>query len=242
VAGGDVPEDGELKDRMDHLIRETEEGVGTARREAGAWAREKGTMPAETWQACAEPIDLLCRVYKRTSERKLLLLVCGAARLVPGASHFMGGDRGVGVVERYLAGAATVADWIAATRVWGASATVADWWPAYHLAHHVVLQAAETAQDKGILCDLFRCVFGNPFRPLVLAPACRTPTVVSLATVTYEEPVLPSGRLDAVRLAVLADALEEAGADVALLEHLRNPGPHVRGCFPVDLCLAREGP
>jgi len=32
-------------------------------------------------------------------------------------------------------------------------------------------------------------------------------------------------------LPVLADALEDAGcADQELLEHLRGPGPHVRGC------------
>jgi hypothetical protein len=38
---------------------------------------------------------------------------------------------------------------------------------------------------------------------------------------------------------VLADALEEVGgADEALLGHLRGPGPHVRGCWAVDLVLA----
>jgi hypothetical protein len=47
----------------------------------------------------------------------------------------------------------------------------------------------------------------------------------------------PSGELDPHRLAVLADALEEAGAPAELVEHLRSPGPHVRGCWPVDLCL-----
>jgi hypothetical protein len=38
---------------------------------------------------------------------------------------------------------------------------------------------------------------------------------------------------------VLADALEEAGADAGLLAYLRSPGPHIRGCFAVDLALAR---
>ena len=37
-------------------------------------------------------------------------------------------------------------------------------------------------------------------------------------------------------LAVLADALEDAGCtDAALLEHLRSAGPHVQGCFALDL-------
>jgi hypothetical protein len=40
---------------------------------------------------------------------------------------------------------------------------------------------------------------------------------------------------------VLADALEEAGCtDAELLQHLRGPGPHVRGCHLVDLLLAKE--
>jgi hypothetical protein len=39
---------------------------------------------------------------------------------------------------------------------------------------------------------------------------------------------------------VLADALEEVGADRALLDHLRSPGPHVRGCFVVDALLGKE--
>jgi hypothetical protein len=98
-------------------------------------------------------------------------------------------------------------------------------------------QAQVVGEDA--LCDLLRCVFGNPFRPLSLTPACSTPTVATLAQAAYEERDSPSGHLSPARLGVLADALEEAGADRALLDHLRSPGPHVRGCFPVDLCLKR---
>lgn len=50
-----------------------------------------------------------------------------------------------------------------------------------------------------------------------------------------------SGHLHADRLAVLADALEDSGADSEeLLSHLRSPGPHVRGCFALDLLLGKE--
>jgi hypothetical protein len=82
-----------------------------------------------------------------------------------------------------------------------------------------------------------RDIVGNPFRPLTLSAANRTPTVASLARAVYDERQLPSGELDTHRLAVLADALEEAGETGELLEHLRSPGPHVRGCHVVDLCL-----
>jgi hypothetical protein len=92
-------------------------------------------------------------------------------------------------------------------------------------------------QEERAQAALVRDVFGNPFRPIAFAPVYLTPTVISLAEAAYNERHLPSGELDSHRLAVLADALEEAGAPVELLDHLRSPGPHVRGCFAVDLCL-----
>jgi hypothetical protein len=84
---------------------------------------------------------------------------------------------------------------------------------------------------------LLRDSIGNPFRPVTLSPAKRTPTVVSLARAAYNERQLPSGELNPHHLAVLADALEEAGAPGELVAHLRGPGPHIRGCHVVDLCL-----
>jgi hypothetical protein len=91
--------------------------------------------------------------------------------------------------------------------------------------------------------DVLRDIFGNPFRPVVLDPAWLTwndGAAVSLAQTVYDDRDLPSGHLDAARLAVLADMLEEAGAtDAQLLGHLRSPGPHVRGCFAVDALLGK---
>ncbi len=105
---------------------------------------------------------------------------------------------------------------------------------------HAADQTPEQA-EKAAHSDLLREIFGNPFRPVSIKPAWLTPTVSNLATVAYEERVLPSGELDPARLAVLADALEEAGCDNAdILNHLRSPGPHVRGCWPVDLLTGRE--
>jgi hypothetical protein len=96
--------------------------------------------------------------------------------------------------------------------------------------------AAHTAERRA-QAALLRCV-ANPFRPAALHPAWlawRGGTVVSLARAAHDERELPSGHLDPVRLAVLADALQDAGCDDAdVLGHLRGPGPHVRGCWPVD--------
>ncbi len=91
------------------------------------------------------------------------------------------------------------------------------------------------------LVALVRDVFGNPFRPTPFEPAWRTPAAVSLAQVAYDDRDPASGHLDPARLAVLSDALEEAGcADDDILGHLRSPGPHVRGCWALDLVLAKE--
>jgi hypothetical protein len=97
---------------------------------------------------------------------------------------------------------------------------------------------AESAEQMRLFRDLFGPL---PFRSVILSPAWLTPTVVSLAQAAYEQQDLPSGHLDPARLAVLADALEEAGCtEVAILDHLRGPGPHVRGCWPVDLLTGRK--
>jgi hypothetical protein len=102
------------------------------------------------------------------------------------------------------------------------------------------VRASEYAQQAGLLRDLF----GNPFRLVTLSPAILTwndSTVIRLAQAAYDERHLPAGTLDSGRLAVLADALEEAGcSDADILGHLRGPGPHVRGCWAVDLCLGKS--
>ena len=91
---------------------------------------------------------------------------------------------------------------------------------------------------------LLRCLFRNPFAaPPRIDPAWlawNDGTVKRLAEAAYQERALPSGELDGHRLAVLADALEEVGADAALVEHLRGPGPCVRGCHVVDMLTGRE--
>ncbi|MBY0227743.1 MAG: hypothetical protein K2W96_00545, partial [Gemmataceae bacterium] len=65
---------------------------------------------------------------------------------------------------------------------------------------------------RKLLRPLLRDVFGNPFRPVALDRRWRTSTIRSLAQAAYDERDLPSGRLDPLRLSILADALEEASA------------------------------
>jgi len=91
-------------------------------------------------------------------------------------------------------------------------------------------QAAAVRMAQIAQAELLRCVVGDPFRP---GPRGTWPdaTVERLARWAYDERAFD-------QLPVLADALEDAGcADAALLSHLRGPGPHVRGCWAVDVVL-----
>jgi len=84
---------------------------------------------------------------------------------------------------------------------------------------------------------LLRDVFGNPFRPAVVDPVWSVwndGTVVKMARVIYDEEQFED-------VPLLADALEEAGCiDEEILSHCHGPGPHVRGCWVVDLLLRKE--
>ncbi len=91
---------------------------------------------------------------------------------------------------------------------------------------------------------LLRDLFGPlPFRPVAHDPswlAWNGGTVSQLAQAVYNERELPSGHLDTTRLALMADMLEDAGCtDPEILQHLRDDGPHVRGCWVVDLLLGK---
>jgi hypothetical protein len=104
-------------------------------------------------------------------------------------------------------------------------------------------KGARRQREIAAHCDLVRDLFGNPARPAALDPAWLTwndGLMPRLAEAAYQERLLPAGTLDRDRLAVLADALEEAGCnDAAILQHLRGPGEHVRGCWVIDLLTGR---
>jgi hypothetical protein len=90
------------------------------------------------------------------------------------------------------------------------------------------------ANEQATQAKMLRDIFGNPFRPVALSQAEQTPTAVALAQAIYDERAFD-------RLPILADALEDAGCtDAAILGHCRGPGPHVRGCWVVDLILGKS--
>jgi hypothetical protein len=99
---------------------------------------------------------------------------------------------------------------------------------------------AATAAKRGELaaqCHLLRDLFGNAFNPVnhnSAWPEWNDGALVRLAQGIYDDRAFD-------RLPTLANALEDAGcAEPDLLSHLRSPGPHVRGCWAVDLLLGKE--
>jgi hypothetical protein len=79
-----------------------------------------------------------------------------------------------------------------------------------------------------------RDLWGNLFRAVRVDPRWRTADAVGLARGIYEDRAFD-------RLPILADALIEAGCDdESILGHCRGHGPHVRGCWVVDLVLGKE--
>jgi hypothetical protein len=95
---------------------------------------------------------------------------------------------------------------------------------------HVRLVMEEREQQVLLVYEMF----GNPFRPVTFSPSWRTDTTLALARQMYDS-------RDFGAMPILADALQDAGCDNAdLLDHCRGPGPHVRGCWVVDLVLGKE--
>jgi hypothetical protein len=94
------------------------------------------------------------------------------------------------------------------------------------------------------LRELLRDVFANLFCSVRVEPSWLTwnaGTISRLAQSAYDDLRLPEGTLASDGLVILADALEEAGCpDAAILAHCRSAGPHVRGCWVLDLLLGRR--
>jgi hypothetical protein len=99
------------------------------------------------------------------------------------------------------------------------------------------------------LARLLRDLFGNPFRPrppkgrkagtlwrneLASLQSWNDGLVVKLAQSMYDGRVFDA-------MPILADALEESGCtDIDVLNHCRQSGEHVNGCWVIDLLLGKK--
>jgi hypothetical protein len=220
-------------------------------------------MTEAEWLAATDPVAMLTflRDSERASERKLRLFACGCARRIYERIPRLADA--ADLVERYADGLARAEEFrrlgdpvmvrrggdylpYLGSRDAGVAASGTSVWVANVVSGRSKPQGytdprylAERAAHAALLRDIF-----NPFRPVALDPVWLTRlggTVPRLAEAAYAERALPEGTLNPARLAVLGDALEEAGCtDAGLLGHLRGQGPHVRGCWAVDRLLGIE--
>ncbi len=221
-------------------------------------------MNEQQWLTSTDPQQVLefLRISGRVSERKLRLFAVACLRAI---WHALTERRQqvVSATERHadgLTGPGTVApseggDVIGVTLPQLAARLAVEclvdgrWEGAASLCARAIseggIDSAAKAAETNRQAMLLRDIFGNPFQPALTIDASllhrNSGAVPQLARSAYEERSLPEGHLDTGRLAVLADALEEAGCtDPELLTHLRGPGPHVRGCWALDAVLGRS--
>ncbi len=220
-------------------------------------------MTEQQWLTTADPTPMLDYLRARNvSERKMRLLACACCRHIWDYLPDARSRRAVEVAERFADERATLKDLIQARIdaqwVTGPVATAAYWTsnnvasgPVWNVFAAAAEAPAKRATQKTQLVEtweavqaqsvreqvaLIRDVIGNPFRQSGLTArelSWEGGVVVRLAEGIYEESAFD-------RLPILGDALEEAGcADEAILEHCRGGGPHVRGCWVVDLVMGR---
>ncbi|OAI40994.1 hypothetical protein AYO40_00500 [Planctomycetaceae bacterium SCGC AG-212-D15] len=218
------------------------------------------TMTEEEWLDSTDPSPMLEFLRGKASDTRFRLFACACVRRQVWHLLDTRGREAVNVSDRLAQGQASLTELNTARAAMNTAfhtthekaakaatkATSMTLWAtadAIRIARHIrdALGQPDRNTARRDQVALTRDIFGNPFHPISLDPTWLTSTVVRLAQAIYEERELPSGHLDQGRLGILADALEEVGCTQReILEHCRSEGPHVRGCWVIDLLLGKE--
>jgi hypothetical protein len=197
-------------------------------------------MTEAEWLVCANPREMLRLLRDKVSERRWRLFGCGLCREVIDKFTDKRSRRAIEVAERYADDEATQEELYNVYRnsvlnrlnpdIERAATIVASDRP--HLTAAWLDECTTLSWEKQAV--LLRDIVGNPFSPLTASPEWLTTTTVSIARQMYET-------RDFSAMPIVADALQDAGCDNDdILNHCRGPGPHVRGCWVVDLILGKE--
>ncbi len=192
-------------------------------------------MTEAEWLLSEDPAAILVQLWDsgRGTDRQFALFAVGYERLVRPVDERT--HEGLMIIERFAEGLVTAQE--LAVRSGGL------WRRRLHeMLEELLTRRADAdtdpAFDERILHAVFRCVFGDPRRPLPhLAAAClqwNDGTIPRIVHGIYEERAFE-------RLPILHDALLDAGCDDQdILAHCRGAGPHVRGCWVIDLILGKQ--
>ena len=206
-------------------------------------------MTEADWLTATDPQPMLELLRGQASDRKLRLFAVACCLRLPNAHRGEGNRRVLEASEAYADGVIDFDElgrererWFKfdspfpLSGTWQAALSSVSMGNARVCAREATLHAAraKSRSEQRSQTKLLHDIFGNPFRPVVFDPAWRSESAVALASALYADRAFD-------RLPILADALEEAGCERSdILNHCRGPGPHVRGCWAVDLVLGKE--
>jgi hypothetical protein len=214
-------------------------------------------MTEHEWLTSPYDDDVLeyLRQKRKVSARKLRLFCCALVRKDSEWIRVEWGRHALEIAERFADGQATrdqlkTAHQVAykkltrgalsettAEEVQVSIATKGAMWAAFPDVWYAAARFVKLPEYRGDEAEYLRDVVGNPFRRVGIDPAWLSwggGTVRDLARSIYHDRAFD-------RTPILADALEEAGCtDADILDHCRGPGPHVRGCWVVDLLLGKQ--
>lgn len=205
-----------------------------------------------------DPSVLLRYAQQHGSERKVRLYLCATAEKVRDYLNDPAIWGAVGVAERYADGLASQQELAAAHRAAckiadrqtglasmdDAQISVADaaWWVA-HVACPAIMDEWTATRRTVLIKPAVQCaLLWEAFLPIYVNAASGvscpfswiSSTVHALATFIYDERKFQL-------MPILADALQDAGCEEqVILSHCRGDGPHVRGCWVIDLILGKE--
>jgi hypothetical protein len=220
-------------------------------------------MTEAEWLACMDPTLMLEFLRGKVSDRKLRLFACACCRR--GSVLLTKKCRkSLETAERYADGELSEQKLFLAR--FRATVAARVYQRREETAEGILMSAVASACEQGIggvseaarnaaiglsfpidpvrLADArreqvlsLRCIFGNPFYATSLDQswlAWNDGTAAKLAKGIYTGQCFD-------RFPILADALEDAGCiNAEILTHCRSEGPHVRGCWVIDLLLGKE--
>lgn len=201
-------------------------------------------MTEAEWLVATDPRRMLSQLTKLSRRESLLAAVALSRRFWP---HPFGSELGkqIELAERYADGSATADE---VFQEWNLIVETSDRFMGDSTAAMIGVLDLALPPIAPIECvlefakrelgsweaSILRCVFGNPFRAVSADPSWLTSTVTALAEGIYQDRAFD-------RLPILADALQDADCDNSdILTHCRSSGPHVRGCWAVDLLTGRK--
>lgn len=222
-------------------------------------------MTEAEWLTCDDPNRMLEFLWGKASDRKARLFACACCRDQWGRFPPENDERrALEVCELYADGLVAPQDFSLTEERAPIWVRMALWATPFNAAqataNRMASRVRETATDPYVFverdgrtevhvspegkllaapvyvrqCGFLRDIFCNPLRPIDADPRWLTSTVRDLAHAIYDYRAYDC-------FPILADALEDAGSDNAdVLAHCRSDGPHVKGCWVVDMVLGKH--